>query len=157
MPRIAYSTSFRTLCLDLVCLLGLTVSSLVFSAEINCSRPGAGIDTVPGSQLPSSWSTFHVAYARYGACDDGANGETWAQIEMGLMITDWSHFRALANLAQREPRFRAFLLHHVDEDEAFEVSPTTWSSFQANLHHACPADTSSKRLCQDLNAAAMKP
>ena len=62
-----------------------------------------------------SWSALHRSFERYGHCDDGAIGEGYSESVTVLLAEHWEALSQLKALATSDPRFRAFVLKHIDE------------------------------------------
>lgn len=138
---------------------GLALSCFGACAQTapRCQDATRGLDTLPPSATPDNWTAFHATYLQLGACDDGANGEAWSALEMKLLAMDHDNFRQVAQSAQADNAYRAFLVAHVDQDQATTVSPTTWTTFEVNMRMRCPADLASRTLCAMLLHAATNP
>ncbi len=92
----------------------------------------------------SSWPKLFRAYARYGACDDGAVGEGFSDSVTQLLSTDGAGWRRLAGLVKRDEQFLAFVLKHMDET----MPQNRLVRIETNARSNCPREA--RRICESV-------
>jgi len=96
---------------------------LQFGVLMTVPLVGLGVECSKSQELAAeteagalkSWAAVHRSFARYGHCDDGAIGEGYSESVTILLADHWEALPQLTTLAASDPRFRAFVLKHVDE------------------------------------------
>lgn len=61
-----------------------------------------------------SWTKLERAHKQYGHCDDGSIAQGHSEAVARLLVDHWSTLALLAELAQRDPAFKRFVLRHID-------------------------------------------
>lgn len=114
---------------------------------INCSLQQAmEAESVAGTA--KSWTELHKYFVEYVHCDDGAIGEGFSE-SVSLLLSDrWNSFGQLRGILKTNPRFRHFILRHVDES----VPADRLSKIAKNAGSRCPRDL--KDLCIEIQKKA---
>lgn len=97
-----------------------------------------------------TWGDVYRNFKKYGHCDDGSIAEGNSEGVARLLVDRWQTLPYLAALAERHPKFQAYVLRHIDTtldtDDLDQI---------ANLATtACPE--ANKSLCASLKEAAAK-
>ena len=94
-----------------------------------------------------TWPEFYAVFRQYGQCDDGAPGEGFSDSAVHLLASRWNALPQAADIARKDPVFRAFLLKHIDatadSDELLKI--------EKNAKRRCP--TGLRALCRDIGKA----
>lgn len=91
-----------------------------------------------------NWKNVYDSYQKYGACDDGAVAEGYSYSVARLLQTRWRSTLDLYRLAERDPKFEAFVLEHING----LMSPEQAREIRANARKNCPAKAN--ELCKKL-------
>jgi hypothetical protein len=65
------------------------------------------------------WPEFHTAVMQYGVCEDGALGEMYSDLSIGMLRDRWEDAQAF-NPLQSEGTFRRFVIRHLDSTVKLE-------------------------------------
>lgn len=132
--------------------------SLAVAALVFLTAKGAFAECYPESAAAAkhatddakTWQALYDVHQRFGICDDGAVAKAFS-IRVGeLLATQWSSVSDLAKMARRHPKFRTFVLRHID-------SSLTVAQRQAIIRNAetnCPPRQRS--LCSAIAARVRK-
>jgi len=129
----------------LILVTGLT-SMLVNakkSPQQSCAREDAIKAETEASSL-KTWNALYESYGRYHQCDDGAISEGYSNSVATLLADHWDNADSLTALAKKDPKFKAFVLHHVDA----LMTSTQAKRIRENVQSRCPANA--KNLCQSI-------
>ena len=137
-------------CPKWVFLGGMVLSSVCWAdGKAICSTEQASAAEKRVS-LISSWNQFHSAYKAFQHCDDGAVGEGFSESASLLMADKWSTLNRLNRLTQRDEKFFAFVLKHIDET----VPEERLRQIENNAEKRCAEPT--QRLCLAVHRAVGK-
>lgn len=123
----------------LILTTGMMFSLLVpaYATPRKCTREDARKAETEASSL-KRWHDVFSSYKRFRQCDDAAIGEGYSSSVATLLASQWKHFEELSALSRKYPRFKAFVLRHVDEMMTSEQDKT----IEENVRFHCPADSS---------------
>lgn len=129
----------------------LALLALIFSAPHPCRAANRCQDTADELLFKvKSWSGLHQWFESYADCDDGYLAEGVSDYVVVSLAHRWHDLAKLRRQIERDPRFEAFVLQHVD--------PTTDSDdLQAIVENAtkrCPSHSAT--FCTSLAGAARK-
>jgi hypothetical protein len=116
------------------------------------SRSTEGVLTSFGRRLQAEfpranlWPEFHTVVVKYGVCDDGALGEMYSALSIGMLRDRWEDAQAFPPL-QSEGVFRRFVIRHVDAT----VNLKDLRSVRWNAKHRCGRQAAS--LCREVARA----
>jgi hypothetical protein len=140
----------RLVVIPLYCLSLAFASQSAFGAQTKpCSvedveAADAALDSL------DSWTKVEQSFRKYGHCDDGSIAEGNSEAVARLLVDHWSTVPLLARLVKGDPKFRRFVLRHIDTtldtDDLDKISIFAKSR--------CPRGTES--LCSDLGAASAR-
>ena len=132
-----------TFVLNLIMVIELLIGNSVEAAATLCSQEDAIKAETKASTL-RSWHAVFNSYQNYNQCDDGAVSEGYSNSIALLLANDWSRIAELTNIFAAHPKFRHFVLHHVDE----LMSQDQAKLIQNNATSHCPKTSS--RFCAAL-------
>ena len=131
----------------------LAVAALVFLAGKGAFAecyPESAAAAKRGTDEAKTWQALYAVHRRFGICDDGAVAKAFS-IRVGeLFATEWSSVPDLAKVARRHPKFRTFVLRHIDSLLTAAQAETIIRDTQAN----CPPGQ--RPLCNALAARVRK-
>lgn len=116
--------------------LVLTVSSAQAECYSESSQAAQSI-----ADQAQSWQDVYSAFARFGVCDDGAIAEGFSDSIARLLAHHWDTITSLSRLAAAHPKFRRFVLRHIDS----LMSPEQARAIADNARRHCPV--ASHALC----------
>lgn len=119
--------------------------SVLFAIE--CSRDEAMKIETMASTL-HDWNAIYNAYIQYGHCDDGAISEGFSESIGRLLAEKWDSFSVLNKLVQRDPKFKVFVVKHIDDT----VPIGYLTEILLHTQKECPPDM--HQLCIEINSAA---
>lgn len=132
--------------------LGLSalLSQVTYASERACSseqakRAESAIDRL------RSWRSLYNWYQSYRQCDDGAISEGYSEAVARTLVDHWDALPQFSSVAQRDSRFRRFVLRHIDET----LNDTDLKTISSNAEKRCPSGLS--KLCCDLKREAEAP
>lgn len=137
----------------------LTISSAILAQNFKgppwfsaakCTRRASDAADKALDEL-SSWAAIYRTFRLYKQCDDGALAEGYSDKVVILLTQRWPTVEALSKLAQSNPQFGDFVLHHVDG----LMSPNEAKTIANNAEKHCPVG--SNEMCQRLAAKARNP
>ena len=122
---------------------------LAFSASIACAQQHPCTDAEARTAEAQAdtlrnWDSLYRSYKLYRQCDDGAIGEGCSESVVRILADHWSTLSRLVTLSRRDPRFRQFVLRHVDAT----TNPDDLKKISINASTQCPLRLSA--LCADL-------
>jgi hypothetical protein len=126
-----------------VLLVTLLLPAQWVNAENRCN--------VNGEHLLSkvkSWADLHRWFKDYADCDDGNLVDDVAEYVTSSLARDWQDLSKLGQEIKREPRFKAFVLRHIDAT----VDTEDLEAVRKNADQRCPAG--SEPLCASIASAA---
>ena len=97
-----------------------------------------------------TWRALHDAYLQFGICDDGAVASNFSASVAALLVTQWSGITGVTRLAARTPKFRAFVLRHIDSSMSAAQARIIFHNADANCPHG------EWRLCDAIAARVRK-
>jgi hypothetical protein len=95
-----------------------------------------------------SWGDLHRWFKDYAGCDDGNLTDDVVEYVTSSLAKDWQDLPKLGQEIKREPRFKAFVLHHIDAT----VDTDDLEAVKRNADQRCPAG--SEPLCASIASAA---
>jgi len=104
-------------------------------------------------ELPSltSWSRIYASFkTNVPGCDDGIFGEGYTEAVAKMLSEKWQLLTELKALTDNDPRFRLFVLKHVDAS----ADPDDLKRIYKNATQSCKKEYS--ELCTALASAAQK-
>jgi len=121
----------------------------VFPASIACAqqhpctdaeakRADTDLDTL------GSWDALYRWYKLYRQCDDGGLAEGYSESVVRILADHWNTLPRLVTLSRRDPRFRRFVLGHVDAT----TNPDDLRKIRINASTQCPPRLGA--ICADL-------
>lgn len=119
--------------------------SVLFAIE--CSRDEAMKIETMASTL-HDWNAVYNTYVQYGHCDDGAISEGFSESIARLLAEKWNSFSVLNKLVQRNPKFKVFVVKHIDDTVPNEYL----TKILFHTKHECPPNM--QILCNAINSAA---
>lgn len=93
--------------------LGLVFCCGAYTQEQTCTKGDSERALAEASGL-RTWEAIYKSYSRYRGCDDGATAEGYSESVARVLVEHWSTLPRLAELAESDPRFRRFVLKHID-------------------------------------------
>ncbi|MBV9570009.1 MAG: hypothetical protein JO056_02075 [Alphaproteobacteria bacterium] len=97
-----------------------------------------------------TWQALYAIHQRFGICDDGAVAKAFSVRVGELLTAQWSSVPDLAKMARRHPKFRTFVLRHID-------SSLTAAQVQTIIHSTEGSCAVRQRsLCDAIAARARK-
>jgi hypothetical protein len=114
--------------------------ALVLGGTKECSQAEA-IAADKSLEHLNSWLDIQDAFRRFGYCDHGGVAAGYSDRIMRMLSRRWSTVTDLDRLMRPDPKFRAFVLRHIDE---------TWVNTEFNrvmdlAATQCPSDA--PRIC----------
>jgi hypothetical protein len=127
--------------------LGLIV--IVFSAHVGYAQKRPCTDAearraLDEAEMPRSWDALYRSYGLYRQCDDGAIGEGYSESVARILADHWDTLPQLDRLATRDPRFRRFVVKHLDAT----LNMDDVEAVRKKAATQCP--TGLRTLCNDL-------
>jgi len=125
-------------------LLLIAASILILAGKASpqtCTREDAIRAETESSSL-KTWRDVYASYKRYHQCDDGAISEGYSNSVATLLADHWDQLKDLNALGRKDPKFQAFVLHHVDE----MMTATQSKAIKENVRSHCPQR--SRHLCR---------
>jgi hypothetical protein len=95
-----------------------------------------------------SWADLRKWFTSYADCDDGDLADTVSEDVTVLLARQWQDLPSLEHEIKKEPRFRAFVLRHIDATTTIE----DLEAVRRNAAQGCPARSSA--LCASIATAA---
>ena len=127
--------------LALAALLCLTANS-AFAA----CYPESAAAAERGAREAKTWRTLYEVYQRFRICDDGAVARNLSTSVAALLVTQWTSITGVTRLAARTPKFRAFVLRHIDSSMSAAQAQLVLRNAAANCPHG------QRRLCNAIAA-----
>lgn len=93
------------------------------------------------------WDAVYRSFKKFGHCDNGAVAEGYDDVIVRLLVSDWSHFDALARFAGEGKAFEQFVLRHIDE----LASQKDLNAIANNAKSLCPPGQGA--LCKRIEAS----
>lgn len=127
--------------------IGLIVTLLLaqrgYAQKHPCTE-GEGRAALDETVTLRSWDALYKSYKSYRQCDDGAIGEGLSESVARILVDHWNTLPRLAELADKDAEFRAFVMHHVDATLNMDDVEKIKKSAKAR----CPSGL--RTLCSDL-------
>ena len=125
------------------------LSANAFASEHPCSatqgqKADAAVDTL------HSWNSLYEWYSLYVQCDDGGAAEAVSEAVARNLVDRWGTLPELSQLTVKSPKFRSFVLKHIDET----LNMDDVRKIQANASLHCPSKL--RPLCDSIKAQAEK-
>lgn len=95
----------------------VTTIIFVFSTSAFATERCTKEDSIAAANIHfyiESWAGMKKLFENYAHCDDGQAAEGFSDAVGRLLIKNWRSLPELAKLAQANPEFLKFVLHHVD-------------------------------------------
>jgi hypothetical protein len=129
-------------------LLALVTALPLLSVGAECtkSQERAALHEAAGL---NSWAAVHRSFRRYGHCDDGAIAEGYSESVTVLLAEHWGQLKRLNDHAAGDPKFRAFVIRHINET----VPSERLKRITHNAQSKCPRGLRS--LCQEVANTSM--
>ncbi len=98
------------------------------------------------------WSKIHAFHrAHFPPCpDDGMFAEGYSELVVRTLATNWDNLPALRTAANQDPKFKAFVLRHIDAT----ANEADLRIIQTNARSKCPSGSGS--LCNEIRKASAK-
>ena len=98
------------------------------------------------------WPKIHAFYkAHFPPCpDDGMFAEGYSELVVRTLATNWSNLSELRVAASQDPRFKAFVLRHIDAT----TNEADLRVIQASATSQCPKGSGS--LCAEIRKASSR-
>jgi hypothetical protein len=95
------------------------------------------------------WPKIHAFYrAHFPPCpDDGMFAEGYSELVVRTLATNWSRLPELRAASRKDPRFKAFVLRHIDST----TNEADLQVIQASATSQCPKGSGS--LCAEIRKA----
>lgn len=123
-------------------LLMLSLSAIGAAGASNISTAPCSMSISDAKQALTdtyelkTWRDVYRNYKRYWRCDNGGElSQNFSDDVAFLLSEKWSHIDALIDLIQADPRFEAFILHHIDDTMALEQG----TLIENNAQSRCPS------------------
>jgi hypothetical protein len=131
-------------------LAAMLGTNAVARTSINCTD-AESISADNAAHAVHNWATMYQVFRNYARCDDGAIAEQLSdRVEM-LLTNQWQSVRELSHLAASEPRFKEFVLNHID----VTMYEKGLSDIAFNAIRRCPHEI--KALCEKIATKAKNP
>lgn len=62
------------------------------------------------------WQSFYSSFKRFGQCDSGTTAEEYSYALSRLLAHDWENLDVLLHFTADDPKFKNFVLRHIDEN-----------------------------------------
>jgi hypothetical protein len=95
-----------------------------------------------------SWADLHRWFRDYADCDDGNLADDVSEYVTSSLAKDWKDFPRLEQEIKHEPRFKEFVLHHIDTT----TDTDDLEAVRRNATERCPAGSAD--LCASIAGAA---
>lgn len=95
-----------------------------------------------------SWTDLRRWFTSYADCDDGNLADGISEDVVVFLARQWQDLPKLEREIQREPRFRAFVLAHIDAT----TDTADLEAVKKNASQSCPARSAA--LCASIASAA---
>lgn len=95
-----------------------------------------------------TWKDVYRSFQQFSHCDDGAIAEGYSDKIVSLLARDWTNVLVLNGLARKDPRFKAFVIRHIDasaDDNDLRLA-------LQNAQRRCPAGAT--ELCGEIVKSA---
>ncbi len=117
-------------CLALAALLCLTANN-AFAA----CYPESAAAAERAAHEVKTWRALYEVYQRFRICDDGTVTNAFTLSVSTLLVTQWSGIGSVTRLAARTPKFRAFVLRHMDSSMSVAQARIILRNANANCPH----------------------
>jgi hypothetical protein len=101
-----------------------------------CTRDEAMQAEATASSLVT-WPEILSSFEKFGHCDDGAIAEGYSSAIVEMLANRWQQIGELDRLLSTHPRFRAFVLRHVD----VTAEQNAFNRLVANAAVRCPGQS----------------
>jgi len=133
-------------------VLGFVLALCLFSCNgAYGQRPGCtakqGLRAEYETDNLKGWDSLYIWYVRYHNCDEGAIAEGYAEAVARLMVDHWSTLPKFPTLYKSSPKFRTFVLKHIDATLAMN----DLERIRKNAIGGCPANMAKD--CRDIRNA----
>ncbi len=95
-----------------------------------------------------SWETLYKSYKRFHYCDDGSIAEGFSESVARILVGHWDTLPQISPVSGDDPKFRAFILRHVDATLAID----DLKKIRRNALTRCPDGES--ETCKQLRIAS---
>jgi hypothetical protein len=90
-----------------------------------------------------NWEAVRLAHQRFAHCDDGVVAEGFTDVVVRTLASHWSSFSEVAAISDRDPKFRSFLLRHInasaDKQQLAQVAALAQSKCPHGQRNLCAA------------------
>jgi hypothetical protein len=94
----------------------MSVCSIAYAQNAPCSSLQANRALTQADTL-RTWDALYKSYAAYRTCDDGAIAEGYSESVARILVDHWETLPRLIALTKSDPRFRKFVLRHIDASD----------------------------------------
>jgi hypothetical protein len=98
-----------------------------------------------------SWDALYRSYKTFRQCDDGAISEGYSESVARILVDHWNTLPQLNRLTKNDPRFRLFVIGHLDATLNMDDVETVKKKAKTQ----CP--TGLRTLCDDFTKQANAP
>jgi len=136
-PKIDKKAHRALVLLILVAAMVTCFFRVAYATPRTCTRQEA----IQAETVTSSLKTWHDvfnSYKRYWHCDDGTISERYSDVVATLLAKHWDQFDDVLLLAEKHPKFRAFVLRHLDQT----MTSAQDKAIRENVRSHCPPDGS---------------
>ena len=130
----------------------LAAGALALACGAQAQKPCSDAEAKKGEKAVErvvNWQQLHKAWQDFGHCDSGAMDDLFTDTVLRLMV-EWRNVEGLAEPAQKDPKYKAFIHRHVLSPMAKPDHPSLYSRAKAS----CPAGL--EAFCAEL-AELVKP
>jgi hypothetical protein len=141
-------------------LLRTSIIAMALSASVGPASAGTNAKTcaLTDEQFATAintlrdWSKIHAFYrAHFPPCpDDGMFAEGYSELVVRTLATNWNNLPELRAASSQDPRFKAFVLRHIDAT----TSEADLRVIQASATSQCPKGSGS--LCAEIRKASSR-
>jgi hypothetical protein len=133
----------RGIASGILMIFALTFGRMTLANESSakCAQEDAKKAEAEASTM-ATWLELFAAYQRYRHCDDGAISEGYSNSVATLLSSHWDQFGSLLPLVRKHPKFRSFVLSHVDGT----MTSNQGNAIKINVNERCP--TAGSQLCR---------
>ncbi len=124
----------------LICCIVISANiSFADAPKICCKKDEIKVEELAAKA--TNWKQLYKLYKRYHQCDDGGIAEGFSESVSLMLSQSWSQINNLLPIIQKDAKFEAFVLKHLDET----VPEERLHSIENLATNSCP--DSAKKLC----------
>jgi len=128
----------------LVLLAVVGVAVFANSPSLAACYPESADAAQSRAENATDWQGLYATFVRFGICDDGAVAEAFSDHTADILAQKWESISTLDRLAKLHPRFRQFVLRHIDS----LMTPDQARTIEQNARQHCP--TEAEALCREI-------